>query len=107
MIERIAREALNALAWGKREDYRRWLLPTVSLSYWVFQPPTAAYKHGIATAAMFSGKQDNDLLLPHNPHRRSFLHQVGIFRLMDMAGLFTAEQASEVYQKYLAPRLWG
>jgi hypothetical protein len=105
MIENIAREALNALACGNREDYRRWLLPTVPLSYWVFQPPTAAYKHGVATVAMFLAKQNNNLVLPNNPHRRPFLHQVGIFRLMDMAGLFSEEQAYDAYLRHIAPRL--
>lgn len=105
MFEAIAHEALNALASGNRENYRRWLLPTVPLSHWVFQPPTAAYKHGVATVAMFLGKQNNNLLLPNNSWRRSFWHQVVLFRLMDMAGLFAEGQAEEVYRKHLAPQL--
>jgi hypothetical protein len=33
------------------------------------------------------------------------LHQVGIFRLMDMAGLFSEEQAYDAYLRHIAPRL--
>jgi hypothetical protein len=105
MFEDLAGRALRALALGDRALYRAWLLPTVPLSHWVFQPPTAAYKHGVATVAMFRGKQDNDALLPMNPHRRDALHKVGVYRLMDLAGLFGAEEAVEVYRKHIAPDL--
>ena len=105
MIEDVAENALKALANGDNALYRAWLEPTIPLSHWVFQTPTAAYKHGVATIAMYRGKQNNDLLLPNNPNKRSFLHRVGIFRLMDMAGLFTEEQAVEVYQKHLKPHI--
>lgn len=101
-VEDVAQEALRALAGGNVELYRAWLTPTVPLSYWVFQAPTAAYKHGVATIAMLRGKQDNDRLLPGNTHTRDFWHKVVIFRLMDAAGLFTEEQAITAYEKHIA-----
>jgi hypothetical protein len=105
MIEDVAQQALRALALGDVEAYRSWLLPTVPLSYWVFQAPTARYKHGVATIAMLRGKQDNDLLLPGNADTRDFWHKVTLYRLMDAAGLFTEEQALRAYEKHIAPDL--
>ncbi|MBM3213731.1 dihydrodipicolinate synthase family protein [Candidatus Poribacteria bacterium] len=105
LFEDVAEQALNALAAGDIELYRRWLLPTVPLSYWVFQAPTAAYKHGVATVAMLRGKQENDLLLPSNSHQRGLLHRVGIYRLMDLAGLFTEDESLEAYRRHIEPHV--
>ena len=102
MIEDVAQQGLRALALGDVEAYRSWLLPTVPLSHWVFQAPTARYKHGVATIAMLRGKQDNDLLLPGNADTRDFWHKVTLFRLMDAAGLFTEDQAASAYERHIA-----
>ncbi|GIX08094.1 MAG: hypothetical protein KatS3mg115_2497 [Candidatus Poribacteria bacterium] len=105
-IEDVAGYALDALAVNDKRLYRRWLEPTVPLSHWVFQTPTAAYKHGVAMVAQLRGKQDNDLLLPNNPNRRDLWHKITLFRLMDAAGLFsTEEQAYEAYRRHLVPYL--
>ncbi len=105
MIEDVAQQGLRALAAGDVEAYRRWLLPTVPLSHWVFQAPTARYKHGVATIAMLRGKQDNDLLLPGNNDTRDFWHKVTLYRLMDAAGLFTEDEAVTAYRQHIAPNL--
>jgi hypothetical protein len=102
MVEDVAQQAFRALADGDVELYRSWLLPTVPLSHWVFQAPTPAYKHGVATIAMLRGNQDNDLLLPGNPHKRDYWHKVTIFRLMDTAGLFTEDQAVAAFERHIA-----
>ena len=104
-FERVAEQALNALAAGDVDGYRRRLLPTAPLSYWLFQEPTAAYKHGVAAVAMLQGKQTNDLLLPNNPLRRPPLHIAHLFRLIDAAGLFDEEQAREAYERHIRPKL--
>ena len=103
MFEDIAQEAIRALAAGDRDLYRAWLAPTVPLSYWTFQAPTVAYKHGVAKIAMLRGKQDNDLLLPSNEDTRDFWHTVVLYRLMDAAGLFTEDQAVTAYERHIAP----
>lgn len=104
-FETVAEQALNALAQGDVQGYRRRLLPTAPLSYWLFQSPTAAYKHGVAAVAMLQGKQDNCLLLPNNPTARPALHIAHLFKLMDGAGLFSEEQARKAYRQHIQPLL--
>lgn len=104
-FETVAEQALNALAQGDVQGYRRRLLPTAPLSYWLFQSPTAAYKHGVAAVAMLQGKQDNCLLLPNNPSARPSLHIAYLFKLMDSAGLFSEEQARKAYRQHIQPLL--
>lgn len=104
-FETVAEQALNALAQGDVQGYRRRLLPTAPLSYWLFQSPTAAYKHGVAAVAMLQGKQENCLLLPNNPNARPTLHIAHLFKLMDGAGLFSEEQAREAYRQHIQPLL--
>ena len=104
-FETVAEQALNALAHGDVQGYRRRLLPTAPLSYWLFQSPTAAYKHGVAAVAMLQGKQENCLLLPNNPNARPTLHIAHLFKLMDGAGLFSEEQAREAYRQHIQPLL--
>lgn len=86
-IAPAASAALQALAAGDREGYRRILGPTVPLSRHVFAAPTRFYKSGVVFLAWLNGRQDHFVMVGGQQGARNARHYSVLFRLADAAGL--------------------
>ena len=88
-IAPIAASALQALAEGDVQDYRRMLDPTVVLSREIFRAPTRHYKAGVVFLAWLNGHQDHFTLVGGLQSARSVLHYALVFELADACGALT------------------
>jgi hypothetical protein len=88
-IAPIAAKALQALATGDVEDYRRMLDPTVILSREIFRAPTRHYKAGVVFLAWLNGHQDHFTMVGGLQSARSVLHYARVFELADRCGALT------------------
>jgi hypothetical protein len=88
-IAPIAAKALQALAKGDVQDYRRMLDPTVILSREIFRAPTRHYKAGVVFLAWLNGHQDHFTMVSGLQSARSVLHYARVFELADRCGALT------------------
>ena len=88
-IAPIAASALQALAKGDVQDYRRMLDPTMALSREIFRAPTRHYKAGVVFLAWLNGHQDHFSLVGGAQSARSVLHYARVFELADRCGALT------------------
>jgi hypothetical protein len=88
-IAPIAAKALQALAKGDVQDYRRMLDPTVILSREIFRAPTRHYKAGVVFLAWLNGHQDHFTMVGGLQSARSVLHYARVFELADRCGALT------------------
>ena len=88
-IAPVAASALQALANGDVQDYRRMLDPTVVLSREIFRAPTRHYKAGVVFLAWLNGHQDHFTLVGGLQSARSVLHYARVFELADVCGALT------------------
>ena len=88
-IAPIAASALQALAKGDVQDYRRMLDPTVVLSREIFRAPTRHYKAGVVFLAWLNGHQEHFTLVGGLQSARSVLHYARVFELADACGALT------------------
>src|SRR5262249_14808175 len=88
-IAPIAASALQALAKGDVQDYRRMLDPTVVLSREIFRAPTRHYKAGVVFLAWLNGHQEHFTLIGGLQSARSVLHYARVFELAEACGALT------------------
>jgi Protein of unknown function (DUF993) len=88
-IAPIAAKALQALAKGDLQDYRRMLDPTVILSREIFRAPTRHYKAGVVFLAWLNGHQDHFTMVGGVQSARSALHYARVFELADRCSALT------------------
>lgn len=88
-IAPAAAQALEALAEGDMETYRRLFAPTVPLSREIFRAPTRFYKAGIAFLAWLNGTQTHFIMPAGFQSSRDIVHYAEVFRLADRAGLLS------------------
>ena len=88
-IAPIAAKALQALAKGDVQDYRRMLDPTVVLSREIFRAPTRHYKAGVVFLAWLNGHQDHFTMVGGAQSARGVLHYARVFELADRCGALT------------------
>jgi hypothetical protein len=88
-IAPIAAKALQALAKGDVQDYRRMLDPTVILSREIFRAPTRHYKAGVVFLAWLNGHQDHFTMVGGVQSARDVLHYARVFELADRCGALT------------------
>lgn len=86
-IAPAAAQALEALAEGDMETYRRLFAPTVPLSREIFRAPTRFYKAGIAFLSWLNGYQAHFIMPAGFQSSRDIVHYAEVFRLADRAGL--------------------
>jgi len=100
-IAPAASQALEALAQGDRDTYRRLLRPTVPLSREIFRAPTRFYKAGIAYLAWLNGYQSHFIMPAGFQSSRDITHYAAVYRLADHAGLLSRPDLAEVRMKTL------
>jgi hypothetical protein len=100
-IAPAASQALEALALGDRDTYRRLLRPTVPLSREIFRAPTRYYKAGIAFLAWANGYQRHFIMPAGFQSSRDITHYAAVFRLADHAGLLSRPDLAEARMKML------
>jgi Protein of unknown function (DUF993) len=100
-IAPAAAQALEALALGDKETYRRLLAPTVPLSREIFRAPTRFYKAGIAYLAWLNGHQPHFIMPGGFQSSRDITHYASLFRLADEAGLLARPDLAEARMKTL------
>ena len=100
-IAPAASQALEALAQGDRDTYRRLLRPTVPLSREIFRAPTRFYKAGIAYLAWLNGYQSHFIMPAGFQSSRDITHYSAVFRLADHAGLLSRPDLAEARMKTL------
>ncbi len=100
-IAPAASQALEALALGDRDTYRRLLRPTVPLSREIFRAPTRFYKAGIAFLAWLNGYQNHFIMPAGFQSSRDITHYAAVFRLADHAGLLSRPDLAEARMKTL------
>lgn len=88
-IAPAASQALEALAKGDLETYRRLFAPTVPLSREIFKAPTQFYKAGIAFLAWLNDAQSHFIMPGGFQSSREISHYAEIFRLADKARLLS------------------
>ena len=86
-IAPAASAAVQRLAAGDEESYRRILAPTVPLSRLIFAAPTYFYKTGITFLAYLNGHQRHFRMVGGQEGMRSVVHLSEVFVLADRAGL--------------------
>lgn len=100
-IAPAASQALEALALGDRDTYRRLLRPTVPLSREIFRAPTRFYKAGIAFLAWLNGHQSHFIMPAGFQSSRDITHYAAVYRLADHAGLLSRPDLAEARMKTL------
>lgn len=100
-IAPAASQALEALALGDHDTYRRLLRPTVPLSREIFRAPTRFYKAGIAFLAWLNGYQNHFIMPAGFQSSRDITHYAAVFRLADHAGLLSRPDLAEARMKTL------
>jgi hypothetical protein len=88
-IAPIAAKALQDLALGDVEQYRRAMVPTVALSREIFHSPTPYYKAGIVFIACLNGHQNHFVMAGALQSARSVTHYARVFELADKCGALT------------------
>ena len=86
-IAPVASAALEALAKGDLQTYRKLLDPTVPLSRMIFREPTQYYKTGIVFLAWLNGHQNHFVMVGGAQSMRPISYFADIFRLADQARL--------------------
>lgn len=86
-IAPVASAALEALANGDLQTYRKLLDPTVPLSRMIFREPTQYYKTGIVFLAWLNGHQNHFVMVGGAQSMRPISYFADIFRLADQARL--------------------
>jgi hypothetical protein len=84
-----AATALRCLDAGRTEDFRRIMDPAEALSRIVFEPPTSAYKVGLAFIAWLNGHQTNPMLVNHLERERNRDHLTRLVAATAGAGALT------------------
>jgi hypothetical protein len=100
-IAPAASQALEALALGDVQTYRRLLAPTVPLSHEIFRAPTRFYKAGIAFIAWLNGHQTHFIMPAGFQSSRDITHYAQVFSLADVAGLLSRPDLAEARMKTL------
>lgn len=100
-IAPAAAQALEALAQGDRDTYRRLLAPTVPLSREIFRAPTRFYKAGIAFLSWLNGHQSHFIMPGGLQSSRDITHLAQVFRLADQAGLLSRPDLAEARMRTL------
>ena len=85
-IAPIAAHALQALALGDIEEYRRAIEPTVPLGREIFRAPTRYYKAGVVFLAWLNGHQSHFSMAGGLHAARVVLHYARVFELADACG---------------------
>jgi Protein of unknown function (DUF993) len=98
-IAPVASAAIQALDAGDIENYHKLFSPTIPLSRYIFQTPTQFYKTGIVFIAYLNGHQRHFKMVGGQESARSVLHFTELFRLADIAGLFTDAEATVIRMK--------
>ncbi|MGE0003995.1 MAG: dihydrodipicolinate synthase family protein [Parvibaculaceae bacterium] len=95
--------ALEKLAQGDGQAYRRLLEPTVPLSRLIFRAPTQYYKTGVVFLAWLNGFQDHFVMAAGAQSLRPIAYFARILRLADQAGLLNdPERACHRMRRLLA-----
>lgn len=100
-IAPAACQALEALAEGDMEAYRRLFAPTVPLSREIFRAPTRYYKAGIAFLAWLNGDQAHFIMPAGLQASRDIVHYSEVFRLADAGGLLLRPDLAEARMRVL------
>jgi dihydrodipicolinate synthase/N-acetylneuraminate lyase len=100
-IAPAAAQALEALAQGDQQTYRRLLVPTVPLSREIFRAPTRFYKAGIAFLSWLNGHQRHFIMPAGFQSSRDITHYAQVFRLADVAGLLSRPDLAEARMQTL------
>jgi hypothetical protein len=88
-IAPIAAQALQHLARGELETYRRIIDPTVALGREIFRAPTRHYKAGVVLLAWLNGHQSHFTMAGGSQSARDLTHYARVFELADQCGALT------------------
>jgi hypothetical protein len=88
-IAPIAAQALQHLARGEADEYRRIIDPTVALGREIFRAPTRHYKAGVVFLAWLNGHQSHFSMVSGAQSARDVMHYARVFELADACGALT------------------
>ena len=88
-IATVAAAALNQLAAGDADGYKKTIAPTIALSREIFRSPTRHYKAGVIFVAWLNGHQSHFVAAAGLQSARSVAHYSTVFELADRCGALT------------------
>ena len=88
-IAPVAAFALNQLAAGDADGYKKTIAPTIGLSREIFRNPTRHYKAGVIFVAWLNGHQSHFVAAGGLQSARSVVHYAKVFELADQCGALT------------------